>query len=47
MAAAEVTQDFTAAARTLRAAAVEAVDFAGVAASGLGPDWQRTQLPAQ
>jgi len=47
MAAAEVTQDFTAAARTSRAAAVEAVDFAGGAASGLEPDSQRAQLPAQ
>jgi hypothetical protein len=47
MAAAEVTQDFTAAARTSRAAAVAAVDFAGVAASGLEPDSQRAQLQAQ
>jgi hypothetical protein len=49
MAGAEVTLDFTAAARTSRAAAVEAVDFAVVAAAGLAlePDSRRVQLPAQ
>jgi hypothetical protein len=49
MAEAEVTRDFTAAARTSRAAAAEAVDFAAVAAAGLElePDSRLAQLPAQ
>jgi hypothetical protein len=46
---AEVTRAFTAEARTSRAAVLEAVDFAAVAAAGLalGPDSRLARLPAQ